>query len=335
MSKTIGRNPQITMLGYTRVGKTSLLAAMHRWFEDTVEKSDLQLSPDYATVSILSDQLSRLEGLFEHIKVTEDKGIAPSQRQHTYNFGLGKRGEEPALTLHFQDYPGEYLKESPETRERVADLVRSSVVVLITIDAAALMEENGIWHTSINQPLVISALFQEAYLRLEGPRLVLFTPVKCETYVHDETRAEELKRRLKEKYQSLLALFASERLRNQVAVVITPVETLGEIVFSHVSHMRPEESPPLFFFRKIGPDAVYRPRNGDQPLRYILRFLLSRAYAERREGFGPLNPVWRSLRDLFGMDQHLREAVESFARGSKADREFEIVQGEELLTIDN
>lgn len=335
MGKTIGRDPQITMLGYTRVGKTSLLAAMHRWFEDTVERSELQLTPDYATVSILSDQLSRLEGLFEHIKVTEDKGVAPSQRQHTYNFGIGRRGEEPALDLHFQDYPGEYLKESPETRERVADLVRNSVVVVITIDASALMEEHGIWHTSINQPLVISTLFQEAYLRLDGPRLVLFAPVKCEAYVHDDTQAEELKRRLKEKYQSLMALFASDRLHDQVAVVITPVETLGEIVFSHVSHIRPENSPPLFFFRKIGPDSVYRPRNGDQPLRYILRFLLSRAYAERREGFGPLNPLWRSLRDLFGMDQHLRDAVETFANGCKNDREFEIIQGEALLRINN
>ncbi len=326
-------DPQITMLGYTRVGKTSLLAAMYRWFEDTIDETNLQLTPDYATVSILTEQLSRLEELFAHIRITDDKGVAPSQNQNTYNFGIGKPAEAPSINLHFQDYPGEYLKESLETREKVAELVRTSAVVLITIDAAALMEEHGRWHMSINQPLVIRALFQEAYLRLEEPRLVLFAPVKCESYVQDEQTAEEFKRRIKEKYMSLISLFAAERLRKHVAVVITPVQTVGEIIYSHTAHMNDDNSPPTFYFRKIGPDSVYRPRNGDQPLRYILRFLLSRAYAERREGFGPLNGLWCSLRDLFGADTYLKEAVETFALGCKTDREFEIIQGEELLTI--
>lgn len=333
MTKTIGRQPRITMLGYTRVGKTSLLAAMNKWFEDTVGETSLQLTPDYATVSILSDQLRRLEELFSQIKITEDKGIAPSQEQNSYDFGIGKPGEKPAIYLHFQDYPGEYLKESGETRQQVADMVRTSAVVVITIDAAAMMEADGRWHTSINQPLVIRTMFLEAYQRLEGPRLVLFAPVKCEGYVRDDVRAEDLRRTIKEKYQALFSLFASDALRSNVAVAITPVQTLGEIVFSHVGNTQKDGSPPTFYFRKIGPDSVYRPRNGDQPLRYMLRFLLSRAYTERRTGFGPLNPIWRSLRDLFGADDYLRASVETFARGCKNDREFEVVQGEELLMM--
>ncbi|MFW5681806.1 MAG: hypothetical protein ACOC1G_02260, partial [Phycisphaeraceae bacterium] len=177
--------------------------------------------------------------------------------------------------------------------------------MLIPVDAPPLLEggepgQLGPWHERMNRPTQITDHFKRAYQSLDSPRLVMFTPTKCETYMRTEAGREALITAVRRGYPRLFDLFASEGLRDKVAVVIAPVQTVGAVVFSRIEE---REGQPHFCFRKLSKDAVYSPADSEQPLRYLLRFLLRVHRDDRR---------WRYfdfLRDWLRLDRHLEAAV--------------------------
>lgn len=346
---------KITMLGASGVGKTSLLTAMYEQFESNVGKINLQLTPDEESSAILQERLIELKSLLDDFEAKG--GIQGTQGEPEdlkyFIFGLGKKANNPSIKLCFQDYPGNYhtLKATPEKREFVKKLLRECVAVLIAIDATALMENNGKWHELINRPQQITDLFKTAYLNLESPRLVIFAPVKCEKYMQNEKSSKELVQRVKEGYAKLIDLFQTEALLPKVVSVITPVQTVGSVLFSRVEV---NNGVPQFYFRKSSHDAEYCPKDSEQPLRYLLRFLLSLHINERKEqsvnfvksifvvGFlisclvsdSYLKNVVGFIRDCFGLDEHLKRAVREFALGYKTNDGFAIIQGQKWLNIE-
>ena len=81
-----------------------------------------------------------------------------------------------------------------------------------------------------------------------------------------------------------------------------------------------------FRFRKTSHDAVYSPRDSEQPLRYILRFLLNLHINERRWDF------FNFVRDWLELDAHLKGAAQTFAAGCKNQGGFAVLQGAEWFT---
>lgn len=324
---------KITMLGPTGVGKTSLLAAMYRHFEETIGLTNLQLRPDQQSSAILQQRLEELQSLVgESIRVR--KGITSTDEARSFIFDLGKKGATPSLRLQFQDYPGndiEYNSNTPERVESVENFLRESVAVLIAIDAPALMEPNqqgqwkGQWHEQINKPLTITTLFKKAYENLDSPKLVILAPVKCEKYLQNHRDTNELLNRIRDKYASLLQFLKCDTLIPNVAVVVTPIQTVGSVVFSYI---KVEDGEPRFYFRKPDPDVAYSPKDSEQPLRYLLRFLLTTHLQQQRW------PIFNFLRSWFGQDKALREAIGEFAKGCNKDRGFSVLQGANLLKIE-
>lgn len=319
---------QITMLGGSGVGKTSLLTAMYEQFNETIGTANLQLIPDLESSAILSERLAELRGLLEVFEATTGQGVAKTVQQRNFVFDIGQPGRPPALQLHFVDYLGEWLETdaSPQEKQQVLNLLIESRAVLMAIDSAALMEENHRWNEKINRTQQVTDLFKLAYQNIQEPRLVLLVPVKCEKYVGDAQSAAELREVLKKEYRSLLNFFATGALKDKVAVVVTPVQTVGSVIFSRIE-VRDKE--PHFYFRKVRFDSSYTPSDSDQPLRYLLRFLLGAHY---RSGIWQ----WRWLdvvRDWLGLGKYIKDAVESFARGSKDTHGFEVVQGRDLLNL--
>ncbi|NJN65711.1 MAG: hypothetical protein HC884_02865 [Chloroflexaceae bacterium] len=320
---------QITMLGGSGVGKTSLLTSMYEQFNATVGVTNLQLTPDLESSAILSDRLAELKSLLEDFEATAGQGILKTAQKRLFQFDIGQSGRRPSLSLQFVDYLGEWIDAdaTPEEKLQVLNLLRESRVVLVAIDAAALMEENRRWNEKINRTQQVTDLFKRAYQGVYEPRMVLLAPVKCEKYLSHEQAAAELQETIKKEYRSLLNFLASGVLKEKVAVVITPVQTVGSVIFSRIEVRNRE---PHFFFRKVRYDSVYSPKDSDQPLRYLLRFLLSMHY--RRFGRWLL---FDFLREWFGVGHYLREAIEEFARGCKESQGFEVVQGRELLSLDH
>ncbi|MBV9389639.1 MAG: hypothetical protein JOZ78_24720 [Chroococcidiopsidaceae cyanobacterium CP_BM_ER_R8_30] len=317
---------KITMLGPSGVGKTSLLTAVYEQFESNIGRTNLQLTPDLESSALLQERLAELKSLPDSL---ETKGwIAYTQEERSFLFELGKKAATPSLLIHFKDYPGEWheskREKSREEKERIESFIKESVAVIIAIDTPALMEKNGQWHDETNKPQQITNLFQRVYRELDSPRLVIFAPVRCEKYLQSEESVFELLRRVQDGYTSLFNLLSSDELLPQVAVVVTPVQTVGCMVFSRIEI---HDGKPLFIFRKTRHDAQYSPKDSEQPLRYLLRFLL-RLHLERQNwGF------FNFIRSWLGLDSHLKNAITEFAKGCKTSGGFAVLQGEKWLDI--
>jgi hypothetical protein len=220
-----------------------------------------------------------------------------------FKFDLGKKGAKPSLRLIFQDLPGGYLQQNPVF---IRQALTNCIAVIIAVDAAALMEDKGKWHEMINKPKQITNFFQKTYVDLPEPRLIILVPVRCEKYLQNEQDANNLLHRIKDKYKDLLELFSSENLRDKVACVVTPVQTVGTVVFSRIEQ---RNNNPHFHFRKISHDAEYQPKDSDQPLLYILSFILKIRYEK----------IWRIViffQDLFSIDNFLLESAKKSVKES-------------------
>ena len=324
---------KITMLGASGVGKTTLLTAMYEQFESNIGNTNLQLTPDDESAAILQDRLIELKSLLDVFEASGRMGIqgteamAGPESLRSFTFGLGKKGEAPSLNLHFYDYPGGYhaTQATKEEKEFVKRTLRESTAVLIPIDAPSLMEKNGKFHEKINRPQQIKALFNAAYQDLNSPRLLIFAPVKCEKYLKNNKTAKELLEKVKQGYAPLLDHFNSPSLNPWVASVITPVQTVGSVIFSRM-HVDSENNP-HFYFRKTRHDAEYSPIDSEQPLRYLLRFLLKLHLDSRQWKF------FNFLRNWLELDTYLEKAVNEFARGCKSNGNFAVVKGDKWLNI--
>ncbi|MGL4500780.1 MAG: hypothetical protein ACRCU2_17055 [Planktothrix sp.] len=322
--KTILNIPQelpvlnVTMLGPTGVGKTSLLAAMYDQFDNVSQ--DLQLVAEEQSKLELDIRLKELKSLVECSSIKVQDGVSGTEgKPRSFKFEFGQTGTAPALQINFQDYKGRSLIEN-EHKNQVKELIRESVAVLIPIDTPLLMESGGKYHEEFNEPTQLNDLFKTIYKDLDSPRLVILAPVKCEKYMKNPS---ELFAKVREGYQKMLNQFASEKLSPKVAVVITPVQTVGSVVFSRVKEN--PDNQPIFYFRKRQPGDPYQPKNTEVPLRYLLRFLLKLHLDKKRAS------VWSRILDSFGKNSGLRNAVSRFAE-PRPD-EAQIVQGIHLLKL--
>lgn len=319
---------QVAMLGPRSVGKTSLLAAMYQEFHSSVAQAKLQLGVDAETASILQERLIDLKNLVrggEGVPFTSGEVGVDALRRRSFLFKLGKPGAAPSLELRFKDFPGGFMsaKATEEQRGFVQHLVFQSAATVIPVDSPSLMECNGAWNELANRPMEVTEFLKTGYEGLNEPRLVILAPTKCEKYLREYEGGEKLAKRVKEEYAEMLQFLGSDGLREKVAVVIAPVQTVGDLQFNRVEV---ENRIPRFYFRPV-PRAKYSPKDCEQPLRYLLAFLVNLHLSQRRWSY------FNFLREIFGMDKHLQVAASEFARMMKTTGGFEILQGRGLLRI--
>jgi len=320
----------VSMLGGTGVGKTTLLAVMYEQLQTNIDQVGLQLTPDPESTAILGDSLADLKKQSGSFKF--EGGITGTSNKVEFTFGLGEVAREATLELRFIDYPGGYIASSKQGGkiEEVKSFIKNSEAVLIAIDSVALMEAKGKYNQAINKPFEIRDIFKNAYKDLADERLVILCPIKCETYLNPPPtkaeRTEELTKAVKETHGDLLNFFASDALRKKVAVVIAPVQTVGNAYFSRFQEIKTKDKKgkeviiPTFYYRPVRYGAAYEPRDNEQPLRYLLRFFGKRHYENKSWG------RFDFLRKWGGIDKHWLDAVQKFAKGCKTDNGFEIIQ---------
>lgn len=316
------------MLGPRAVGKTSLLTAMYQEFQTNLNSSHLKLGVDNETAAILQERLIDLKNLVRGgsgVPQTSGEVGLDGLRKRSFLFRLGKAGQAPSMELRFKDYPGGFLSSQANAEERgfVQHLVFQSAATLIPIDAAALMESNGQWNEWANRPMEVTEFIKTGFENLQSPRLVILAPTKCERYMQEEDGPERLLDRVKEEYDELLSFLASDSLRDKVAVAVTPVQTVGELAIARVDV---ENRTPRFTFRPTR-RARYAPADCEQPLRYLLSFLLRMHIEHRRWG------AFDFLRSWFNLDTHLRQAALEFASGLKTSNGFALLQGRQLVEL--
>lgn len=324
-----------TMLGRRGVGKTSMLAAMYDTVQRELEDTPLEFGRDNKTAAILHEALVQLKQPLEDPNTSllpEGVGIPGTKADmREFSFTLGPPGEEASVHVKFYDFPGQWLHADGDQTgaQKVEQIVKTASAILVPVDAAPLMERKGEYNDRVNAPAIIKTWISNGFRDLEEPRLVILAPIRCESYLRTPEDASRLADRVKTVYKPLLKSLATEALRDKVAVVITPVQTLGCVVFSHFDS---KDGMCVPRFRKTVPGARYRPKDCEQPMRYLLSFFIARYLASQE--WGPLLEWLRvALQAVFGRwDEEMIEAGKHFARKIKRNRHgFGILQGKDLL----
>jgi DNA-binding transcriptional MerR regulator len=321
---------KIIMVAPRRIGKTSLLAAMHEEFYKTFEQANIQTwTDDNVSLRAVEECKKTLKNIDCRLK----NNVTPTQPKDNpwsdkgFIFEIGSNGQK-FMKLKFTDPSGEYFNSTAtqEQKEYVKHQLNDCDAIVIPIDATALMQtklgkvkdqEIGTWHEEKNNPQRITQLIKDAFSnnQVTSPRLIILAPVKSESYMNARSGqgANELLNHVKMGYSELLDFCKSDSLLNKVSIVITPVQTIGNIAFAY--HKEDESGLTQFYYYKTPITAVYSPKDGDQPLRYILLFLIN-VYLEEKKIL-----LQQEQAKLDALKDKLQEKSEEL---EQAKREFEI-----------
>ena len=345
-----------TMLGASGVGKTTLLTSIYEDLKKINQEVNFEFAPESDTEEILQQNLIELQSMGDQVTATEgSRGIAGTaavagpDSLPKFTFNLSKKTQDKKdkklLQLTFRDYPGSYvLSNNPVGREFLKKLLRESAATILAIDTPAMIEprktdalnnqnwdlrkDSGRWHDARNHPEEILDLFKSAYNRLNEPKLVILAPIKCESYVQNPDSAERLLECIQETYAPLLKFLSDPSRQKKIAVVITPVQTVGCLFFSRI--YVENFNKPRFVFRKNKSSDTYTPQDNDHLLRYLLSFLLS---MHNRSQLYERSPIWKTVRKVLNHENIFEQALGQFAKTRKTTDGFTILQGQDLLWI--
>ncbi|MEA5472059.1 hypothetical protein, partial [Spirulina sp. 06S082] len=255
-------------------------------------------------------------------------GINATEAPRDFTFTLGRRnwiGKRTPLELEFLDIPGGYLSSQTtlEKKRYYTDAVAGSGATIIVVDTIALMHNHGKFNEQINQVKDVTALLKNAYKNIFYPKLVIFVPIKCETYLQEGKDYEDIINAIKIAYDDLLKNCLSPVVLN-IAAVIAPVKTVGCVIYSGYEK-DPYGGVKNWYLRKTYEDAPMKREYADQPLRYLLRFLLCQ-YLKDQKG-----SIWGNLNDILGRNEDLKSAIERFSNINQMNVPSEILQGHHLL----
>ena len=309
----------VLMIGQRRTGKSSVLSAMLRSMEKLCDETGFQFIADEDTQSQMKTKLLYLENIFyvherdevfstlEGYKNNVDYGMMTDEALF-YRFHLGlvdKKKSKNDYIVEFVDIRGEdMLCDIEEEGHTIKDWIEKCSIIMIAIDSPALME--GKWkkgygehHDKVNVPESIYDCITSADKKMRAklkdnqrlpPKLILFVPLKCEKYYY-QNEMGRLNEVLKKGYGNLFS-FLEER--TEYSVAITPILTLGDVVFDHyktkklpsgkevvelfgdeaLESMRYTPKAPLFSLRKIE-RPKFSPQYCEQPLLYLLAYVMS------------------------------------------------------------
>lgn len=343
---------KITMLGPSGVGKTTLLTVMRKQMNAAIDGIQLRLNPgdpnrpgsEFETMQFLNDCEIELSQLVKSAGWVAQGGLEGTGEAKKFYFHLGDpRKKSSYLLLEFQDYPGgwiegkdyESIEEQEEARQsrsrEVVDFIKESRVTILVIDTPALIEKKGKYHAKVNKSEIVKEILLQAFKQDESrrPRLLIFAPVKCEKYVQgSRNESRKIEQNIRSQYEDLLNTLNTPEFDN-VATVITPVQTVGNVLYSHIEESVDEHDNPIpkFMYHKTNKHEL-EPVDAEQPLRYILRFALK---SKRSEDNDKRVGIVKIFRDFFGLDKQLEDAIEKFGSACKSDGLFVRLINQKLL----
>lgn len=286
---------KITMLGARGVGKTSVLTSMYNNMNTAINDTRLHIVADSGTDTVLhkkTDDLKRMFFAGNDINDDVQSGIAGDSTVSTFEFDFGMNTEMINMGLEIKDYPGEYVRNEPET---VKQYIEESNAILVAIDTPHLMECDGKYNEGKNYTSVITNFFKETLNSESSEKLIMLVPLKCEKYYHNG-EIDDVKEKVKETYSELISFLKdknnSNGLNGKFACSITPILTVGEIVFDGFSESNGvvEEVildngvkvPKKVNYKYLKASAEYSPQYCEQPLYYLLSFV-SKQYLKMKD----------------------------------------------------
>jgi len=352
----------VLMLGQRRAGKSSVLSSMINSMEKLCIDTGFRFCADDDTKIMMKKKQSQLQNIFYLFKGQDTfstiegsykdvKFSVQTNADIEYRFFLqvdqNKKKKTKDFTIKFVDVRGESMTEDvsggkedgqPDGGKSINEKIAQSSVLMIAIDSPALMEGKlkdgvGEYHRSVNLPddiyNHISAADAQMREELQKdqrilPRMVLFVPLKCEKYYYGNQMAQ-LNQRIRRGYRNLFTFFAAHE--EDYAVAITPILTLGDVIFDHyktrtiktangaqrevvirygeegLPSMKAMPQFPMFRFRTGQPK--FSPLYCEQPLLYLLAYvncISNMVHSQKKGGKGGLKKYlfWGAVLFLFG-----------------------------------
>jgi len=321
---------RVLMCGGHRIGKTSIMAAIQKNVQEKFPSGDIVLDMEKSNSLVLYRKAQ--EEVFgpEHGEdVTWIAATMPTMQKDDYRCRVYLKDRKSDLELSFTDIPGEWFLDSMY-QEEVISLIKESQILVIAIDSPHLMEKEGKYHQVFNRAALITEEIQKALQGSKEQRMVLFVPLKCERY-KNRGRMGELLSQVKEGYGDLVGYLTAPERSGLYTIGVTPVITMGGMEFLRFLRPVDEEGNPVCdsaglplkdvdidkrtgrlimnwmaqyqYLTDAYGDHYYEPKDCEQPLIYILLFLIAMG-KQRNKGF--LSGIWAILRKL--PDQKAMEA---------------------------
>jgi GTPase SAR1 family protein len=239
----------VTMLGPSRVGKTSLLTALQVAANDYFSGTPVRVDPeDEITRRAFSDNNNAMVGELAARRFSPQLGGTKGPQNYGLTVSAGI--DSQSLTLRFRDYPGGYL--TTEKSAEVAELLADSPTVIIPIDATLIMEAGEEHGPEIVKGLMLAEVEEQVRnwvktrVQRGDPVRLFLVPVKCETYFSDNygrrDESDKLYRRVQQHYGRIVKVYREESV--DAPVLYAPVDTIGPINLMDVTWVADERSIP-------------------------------------------------------------------------------------------
>lgn len=310
---------KVGIVGPSRVGKTSLLTSILADSERVLAGHAARIQAgNEETTNLLAAQRREMESSIQR-RQFDPGGLSGNTEANRFalelavgNFGVG---------LDFLDYPGGWLQANGASQggwEDCREFLMDSSVVLVPIDSAVLMEAYLNEHQG-QIPRLLCTTEVESLLRewskalLHGssrPGLVLFVPLKCESYFDDnhghQDKSGELLNAVNKHYgKALKAIEQEDRDTSRIRVLYAPVDTYGCVDVCHPRWSR-NDSGELSFFAKyrVRSGGTMQPYGAENLLYAVCSHLLGIAAAAQEEDTakvqGALHENLEKLRNTSG-----------------------------------
>ena len=237
----------IAVAGPARVGKTTLLTAVLSDTEKMLAGKPVSILPEEKTASRIRQQKIELRRAIE-AEVFDAASLGGTQNMSVYDVKLQVEGDfDVEVPFRILDYPGRWLNPEERTKSTDAQLhwsqceehIRNSIMLLLPIDAAVLMEAVTPSQKSAVADLLglvdveaIALRWAKARSQRRGePAVVVLAPLKCEKYFHDNggngRDEHRLKAQVSKTYEDVLKVIRRETAERDVRVVYAPIDTYG------------------------------------------------------------------------------------------------------------
>lgn len=330
----------VCMMGPKAVGKTTVLTAVFNETQNTICDTTLNLTAKGDTNADLIDRLHMLHAIFAKKKEIKDDysnnianaGMKASSSESSFYFGFGYIGKEPIIDLTIKDFPGEMVINR---QDDVITFIKNSQCVFVAIDTPHLMEQNAQFNDVKNKPKEITQLFEKALEEISSEKLVLFIPLKCEKYFHEQ-RMEEVLMKVEKTYADLIAILEKSR---KICCCVTPILTLGDVEYDSFTYegnnvkLAPDGCPAEVKYKYVN-NEKYSPFFCSQPLYSLLLFVAAQ-YKRVSSRMGLIDMLRNMLWRVFNSDEKLFEEILKMNRNRISDDlkfGYKTICGEELFS---
>lgn len=331
ITRTAGQRAYIRacMMGPRSVGKTTVLTSVFFDSSKSFAHTNLKFVADSDTQDLMTTRHIELLHIFdEHLDVEDrpDAGISATSQVHVFNYEFGLKGKKTSIDLEIKDFPGEFVDNSLH-RNEVCQFINDSNAILIAIDTPHLMEQGGKYNEAKNQVRTITNFLIQELEGLSGNKLILFVPLKCETYFYQK-RMDEVSTAVEKAYHLLIdkiqGIYA-----DKITCAITPILTIGGVEFDRFDEtsITPAGYPLVAYYKFYAKNPAFSPMFCVQPLYYLLSYVTKQYEVNKTKG-GFFRRMFFSLFDLFSSDIDLLRELKAMNKYRLEDKNgYKILNG--------